>query len=259
MRKFHWIGCAALGAVLAAPTAVWAADLPPVVYEQPQPVFSGWYLRGDIGMTNQRVDKISTVDYQYNDFDVHDKDFDSGMLVGLGFGYEVNRWLRVDFTGEYRGKTEFHGYDTYPGGGSGAGAFPSGSNEYHAKKSEWLFLANAYADIGTWYGVTPFVGVGAGVVHIEISDFTDTNAPNNSSAYASDHGQWNPAFALHAGLGWQITPNLTMELAYRFLYLGDAKSGDIKKHDGTNDYDNPLKFKDITSHDVKLGMRYRFW
>jgi opacity protein-like surface antigen len=255
MRKFHWAACVALGATLIAPAAASAADLP--VYEAPAPitVFSGGYFRGDIGMTNQQVHKIDNNDYDDNDFDVHHKDFDAGMLFGLGFGYEVNNWLRVDFTGEYRGKTEFHGYDTYAAGAT----FPSGSNEYHANKSEWLFLANAYADIGTWYGVTPFVGVGAGVVHIEISDFTDTNAPNNGSAYASDHGQWNPAFALHAGLGWQITPNLTMELAYRFLYLGDARSGDIKDHNGTNDYDNPLKFKDITSHDIKLGMRYRFY
>jgi hypothetical protein len=47
-------------------------------------------------------------------------------------------------------------------------------------------------------------------------------------------------------------------LAYRYLSLGDGRSGDLIAFDGTNNFNNPMHFKDITSHDVKLGVRWAF-
>ena len=123
-------------------------------------------------------------------------------------------------------------------------------------------MANGYVDVGTWHGITPFVGAGVGLANIEISGFSDTGigvGGDPSSAYAEDHDEWNFAWALHAGVGFEITDALTLELAYRYLDLGDAESGDIIASDGTNTIDNPLEFNDITSHDVKLGVRYTFW
>ena len=40
-------------------------------------------------------------------------------------------------------RSDFYDTDGIPDNGDEA------TNEYHAKKSEWLFLANAYADLGT--------------------------------------------------------------------------------------------------------------
>jgi hypothetical protein len=37
--------------------------------------------------------------------------FDSAGIFGLGAGYRFNNWLRADVTGEYRGKSNFHGTD----------------------------------------------------------------------------------------------------------------------------------------------------
>ena len=73
------------------------------------------------------------------------------------------------------------------------------------------------------------------------------------------HDQWNFAWALYAGLGFEITDALTLELAYRYLDMGDGRSGDLIAYDGTNNIDNPMEFNDITSHDVRLGFRYAFW
>ena len=38
----------------------------------------------------------------------------------------------------------------------------------HSSYSAWLLLANAYADIGTWYGFTPYVGAGIGGAHVQL-------------------------------------------------------------------------------------------
>jgi opacity protein-like surface antigen len=75
-------------------------------------------------------------------------------------------------------------------------------------------------------------------------------------AYGPSASRWNLAWALHAGLGFQVSKNLTVEAAYRYLDLGDAASGDLVTYTGTNTVNNPMEFRDLVSHDIKLGIRY---
>ncbi|MFL9827448.1 outer membrane protein [Rhodoplanes sp. SY1] len=246
-------------AVLLTMNAAGAADLPlapppvPVVQE-----FSGWYLRGDIGFSNQQVKSLNNALYQVPPNQtvttVH-KDFDAAPFFGLGFGYQFNSWFRADVIGEYRGKANFHGYDNILLNGNYY------NDTYTASKSEWLVMANAYIDLGTWWCVTPFVGAGIGASYNQISNFMDhgmhnVGGPNVGLAYAADAGKWNFAWALHAGLAYKVTPGFTIELAYRYLNLGDAASGDLITYTGVNSVYNPMEFNDITSHDLKVGMRW---
>jgi opacity protein-like surface antigen len=177
------------------------------------------------------------------------------MLFGLGIGYRHNSWFRWDLIGEYRGETGFHGFDTW------TDATPDDRfNNYTAKKSEWLLMWNAYLDLGTWKGITPFVGAGIGASRVTIHSFRDAGIAETTllptMAYANAASKWNLAWALHAGLAYDVTPNFTIELAYRYIDLGDGRSGDIIGCDGTNAIYNPRHFKHSTSHDVKLGVRW---
>jgi opacity protein-like surface antigen len=174
------------------------------------------------------------------------------MTYGLGFGYQFNSWLRADVTGEYRGGTEFHGLDIVSVGG-----VINGTDEYRAVKSEWLFMANAYADLGTWWCFTPFVGAGVGFTRTTFSNFLDVNTANNGVAFAPDASKYSLAWALHAGVGYQVNRNVTVELAYRYLDLGDGRSGDIQTFTGINNVNNPMEFRGLTSHDIKLGVRFQ--
>ncbi len=72
----------------------------------------------------------------------------------------ANNWFRTDVTGEYRGKANFHGLDIVR---TTTGA--SLTDKYTGSKSEWLVLANVYADLGTWYSFTPFIGAGVGAAY----------------------------------------------------------------------------------------------
>src|ERR1044072_2609273 len=88
-----------------------AADLAPIVKAPPPPVaaFGGWYLRGDIGFSNERVHDIrfvavdGSVPVQNN----LTSGFDSAGVFDLGIGYQFNSWLRADVTGQFRGKAHF--------------------------------------------------------------------------------------------------------------------------------------------------------
>lgn len=252
LTRFRTALAACALAVTAVPAV--AADLEYEPAPLPKDVLRGWYLRGDIGYSNQRVDSLDNALYAtYDSVDNIYKDFDSTPFFAAGVGYRWNHWLRTDVTGEYRGKSDFDGLDIATTGGN------SIPDQYTAKKSEWVALVNAYLDLGTWHGITPFVGAGVGAANVKISDFTDVGTSVGSVAYGADHDEWNFAWALYAGVGYEITPALTLELAYRYLDVGDARSGDLIAFDGTNNIDNPFHFKDITSHDLKVGMRYTFW
>lgn len=242
----------------AAHSGARAADLPlPPVVPPPieEYVASGWYLRGDIGMTNQSVSKMHQrfEDVVSEKFDYRNKSFDSSPLFGIGVGYQFNSWLRADITAEYRARANLH-----------ATAFgDKGSiDDFHGSKSEFTTLANLYLDLGTWYHITPFIGAGVGASYNRIHDFYDMCAAGscagNITAVADGTGtKWSLAWALHAGLAYQVTPSLSIELAYRYLNLGDAQSGYFHNvNPALSVAPGPYQFKDLTSHDLKLGIRW---
>jgi opacity protein-like surface antigen len=249
----------AAGAATLLSQAAFAADMaiapppyaPPVVED-----FGGWYLRGDIGFSNQRVDRLNNALDATLTSSVQTNNFNTAGIFGLGVGYKFNNWFRADVTGEYRGNSQFFGKDvnTFAGG--------VGTDTYHGSKSEWVVLGNAYVDLGTWWCITPFIGAGVGGARVSINNFTDAGITNiggiasPSVAFGDNVSKWNFAWAAHAGLAYKVTPSFTVELAYRYLDMGDGLTGDLRTFDGTNGINNPTTFKNITSHDLKLGVRW---
>jgi opacity protein-like surface antigen len=246
-----------------------AADMPtPYIPEQPAPQYGGWYLRGYIGMTNQFYDGL-----EYAGFDdpayfgwLDTGGFGASPLYGVGIGYQLSNWFRFDVTGEYRGKAPFSAMDIYdtsdnpPDFGNGD---PTdwGTNHYEGFKSEWLFLANGYIDIGNYYGFTPYIGAGIGMSRNTISDFTDTNVIQGGGGYADAASVWSFAWALHAGLAFRVTQNFIVDLGYSYTHLGNARTGILTNLDpmiGCGSVCEPVTFKNIGSHDVKIGFRYMF-
>ena len=113
----------AAGAVTLMSSAAFAADMPiapPPMSYAPPPVedFGGWYLRGDIGFSNQRVNRLNNALDSTLTSSVQTNNFNSAGIFGLGVGYKVNNWFRADVTGEYRGNSQFFGTDrnTFVGG-----------------------------------------------------------------------------------------------------------------------------------------------
>jgi opacity protein-like surface antigen len=250
---------AAVAALIS--TIASAADMPslPPVYAPPiEESAAGWYLRGDIGMTNQSFKKLHQRLYDTPGTTVvpTGMGWDSATFWGLGVGYKFNDWFRADVTGEFRGKANFHGSDAvFFNGGQGV-------DNYHGSKSEWVFMANAYVDLGTWWCITPYVGAGVGVANVKISGFRDDGfnyiggVLNNSTAYAADAGKWNFAWSLQTGLTYQVTRSMAIDLGYRYIDLGNATTGPTRAFDGSFSNGGPFTFNHITSHDLKLGVRW---
>ena len=247
-------------AVIASFAAVGVAHSADLTVPPLAPVadFSGWYLRGDIGFSNQQVGSLFNQNYsRYDSVTNVDKGFDAAPIFGLGVGYNINNWFRVDVTGEYRGKANFHGFDV----GFTSVAGPAGNNfwpdRYTASKYEWTFLFNGYVDLGTWYGITPFLGAGLGFSRNTITNFGDVNIAVLGDSHGSDASKWNFAWALYAGVGYRLSEAATIELAYRYIDLGKATTGTMVDYTFAG-IDTPFQFNHLTSQDVRLGLRYNF-
>jgi opacity protein-like surface antigen len=281
MRSVKYLVAAGAASLLSS--AAFAADMPSIMppppqqyYAPPAQDFGGWYLRGDIGMTNTRGKLDNSLLYPTaQSLQQVGQGFSGGTSFGVGVGYQFNSWFRADITGEYRSKVNFTGTDYSmkvlpPGivGGGNATQVPF-ADSYNGGVSSWVGLVNAYADLGTWWCLTPFVGVGVGGAYNKTSGFSDlgTSAPtyftgtaNRADAgalyNAAGAGKFNFAWALHAGVAYKVTNNFTVELAYRYLDMGTAVQGFGSSFDGTNAGPSSFQFRDLTSQDVKIGVRW---
>ena len=274
------------GAVIGMTSLAQAADLlPPPPPMEPPPVaapeFTGWYLRGDVGVAVQNSQTTLAINPNpliglpadaFNSF--YNPTISASELFDVGVGYQINNWLRFDVTGEYRGGAHFQALEQV--------AIPSigyqNADFYRGDLSSIIGLVNGYVDIGTWYGITPFVGAGVGVAQNKLSGVTDAGGftyPGNglgfpTGGYFSDASKTSFAWALMAGLDFNVTQNLKLELGYRYLDYGKFTSGGSHCFNGTGANGgfsvancggsaNVLSStKDLTSSDFRLGLRWAF-
>jgi opacity protein-like surface antigen len=244
--------------LVAAPlSAVKAADLgpPPEPMAVPAPApataccAGGLYLKGFLGFSNQQADDFHNDLIRDGDFEIVSHEFDSAPFAGLGVGYRHSKKFRFDLTGEFRGRSKFRGLDF--------NRDENTTNEYNGFKSEWLFLANGYWDITTFKGMTPYVGAGVGIVNVGLDDFQDINQINGGLHWAEDGNEWNFAWALHAGMAYDISDALTLDMGYRYVNMGDGKTGTFTTFDST-DSPGPITVEDIDSHDIMVGLRWNW-
>lgn len=220
--------------VLMASTAVFlsvagmasAADYdPPIFIEQapeyvPVEVGSGWYLRGDVTYV---VDKPL---YDFEEFGLSTRNRRFGGSAGVG--YNFTDLLRGDVNVGYVAGDEL----TFPA------AIGGGDFDYKA----WYGMANGYLDLGTVAGFTPYVGAGIGVLH---SRYSFENA-----GVALSENSYDLAYALNAGLAYQVSDNLQLDVGYQYLMSPKAEY----LNTDTLLIDDGVKY-----HQVKVGLRYDLW
>jgi opacity protein-like surface antigen len=263
VRSFSSIAATAIIAAstgLLAALPAGAADLPAppkVVYDPAPPVAigGGWYLRGDIGVTQQQFRKLTHAELDLLPHTWIDKGhFKPAAVIGIGAGYQFNSWFRADVTGEYRTKSTLRAIDSFPINAPPLGA---NTNYFTVDKEEWVGLANAYLDLGTWGGLTPYVGAGLGFATIRVSNFRDYNVGSNFAATAPTGTRTNFAWALHAGFGYQFSDRWMMDVSYRYLNMGNGQTGGPPRAPGAaNTTTQPWVLRNIHSHDVRIGMRW---
>jgi opacity protein-like surface antigen len=200
--------------------AVAADYAPPIFVEEAAPwvpveIGSGWYLRGDV-----------TYNLDEPLYDFEDGEFELSRVGGsLGFGYHFNDLFRSDLTVSYLG-------------GDSRGVADVDAASY----SQWNGMANAYVDLGTVAGFTPYVGAGAGLTY--------TRQEIDTALFDYTDRQYNFSYALMAGLSYQATKNVSVDVGYQFLDTPGLERVDP---------DTFAVSEGQKQHLVKVGLRYDLW
>jgi opacity protein-like surface antigen len=236
----------AMFGALVSPAAN-AADMPfaaqPLtpVNEQPVEWGTGWYLRGQVGAADNSLSTIDGV--------VLSRNFPSNWTAGLGGGYQYNTWFRTDVTVDYQFLYDRNGVQNVfmP---CFAGAGLTACSPLVSNKAESLaILGNAYLDLGNWWGITPYVGVGAGVDVLRQraqvgwipAGIPYTWGPSYSGYYLRF------AYAGMVGLTYDLTSHIKIDLGYRWINLGKIEGFDL--------YNNRFS-RNLYSNQVRIGLHY---
>lgn len=250
-------GIAGIAAVTAS--AAMAADLPRRILP-PVPELDTtetWYLRGDVGYTHY---KRPEADFTAGSFagNMTNENFGDSAVVGVGIGYRFSPMFRADVTLDHRFYARFKGLPS--GDGLAVGSV---LDKGRLQSSTLMF--NAYADLGTYNGFTPYVGAGIGVARNVLGNYTRTatTAPSfdpdtgeaipggTVSTRLSGDDDYRFAWALMAGVGYQLSSSFTLDLGYRYISLGDVKTGGYDSGAGAD-------VESIGAHEIRLGVRYAF-
>lgn len=238
------IGIAALGAALAvgAGGAARAADMPfapalePPPVEQPVLFGTGWYIRGDLGAardTQLLIDGLATP---------RSRSFPNAWTLGLGAGYKYNSWLRTDLTFDWRQPETAQGSSSIAGGC----LFVPGCVGWASNRlTSMQLMGNVYFDLGTWAGVTPYVGAGIGMSTVE--QRMKVTPGGGWWMFSPQQTTRNLALAGLGGLSYAVTPNLTADLGYRYLYMGRVPV--ITSY-------GALTRQKYDTHEIRVGLRY---
>ncbi|MER9575118.1 porin family protein [Mesorhizobium sp. M0189] len=253
---FNTARMALLAALFAGVGPAFAADFvePPVVEEAPPPIayeppaeYGGWYIRGDI---DYHWSKFRGGDYITYGPPPGTGTFDSGKLksafsAGAGVGYQIDRHFRTDLTADWMSKSTFRG--------STSGICLDGDPCTSVDTSSYtalLLLANAYVDIGTWHGITPYVGAGIGGAWVKWD--TLHNSDEDGEFFHRGGKGWRFAYAAMVGASYCLTDRVKLDVGYRYSHINGGKMFDFGSGVGPG-YDDG-----INVHEVRGGLRYQF-
>jgi len=237
----------ALAAALL-PAAAVAADYDPPIYVDEAPEYtpvevgSGWYLRGDLAYLPER-------DYRQIDFGltpVTFSDNEDPLFASIGAGYHFNDYLRAELNfGYLPGQKVSASY-----GDGTVSAAASLSN--HA----WTGILNGYVDLGTYVGLTPYIGAGIGLYqsnHKIDASYADAGNPADNFVLSDKETHYSFAYTLNAGVAYQISKNLQLDVGYQYLSAPDAEYQTMQ---ALNSY---TLEKGLDYHQIKVGLRYDLW
>lgn len=263
----------------------------------PVEIGSGWYIRGDVGYSKGSQTGGSYLTYDDLDPDPllvangystegYDKfNFKSAKELSFGVGYTFNSILRADITANYS-KRNVNGSDFYAGYLNDAGdrvvcgnVLPAASflNAVGCRTTDTTgvsaieVMANAYADLGTYSGFTPYVGAGVGVTRLKFNSLTNSSSCVDPAGLAipgcgaptdvhSGEVSTRLSYALMAGTAYNLSKNLKLDVGYRYSAI---QGGNMFGFDASTKAVGASGVQGthgtLSTHQIKAGLRYEIW
>lgn len=219
-----------------------------------------WYGRVDFGYSS--FDKPNAVLTGVDDY--IGTRIDDTWSFGGGIGRYLSCNLRADLTIDRRYQSDVSG--------TNANIYSPVYGRQSWGYESTAYLANLYYDFDTRSRFTPYVGVGVGFAHNQFTrgrgvvgaaaSFNTSTGPiptgtaGNPIAVAGDESI-HAAAALMTGFSVALRDRLSLDAGYRFLYLGQNKTG--QSTDPTaGTVGGKITVDSIHAHEVRVGLRYDF-
>ncbi len=255
--KFRGAFLAGTAAILLSSASAMAADLGGmkggsikdgyVPVETHHGRLSGLYLRGDFAWASQDLGAI----YEPPAYDLHSTSISSTTSWGAGIGYYFSKNVRADFTLDWRREADVRGTV------SDINATVQGERQFGIKSMVGLF--NVYYDFDIRSHFTPYIGVGLGFARNTTTHGTVAVTCGTCTAEFEGATEWNAAAALMAGFSARLHDRLHLDAGYRFLYMGNAHTGDINVVCASvctsGSSADPI-VSDLSAHEVRVGLRW---
>lgn len=226
----------------------------PVPAPIPVPIYHGtWYLRGDIGVSFANDPDISTtgaigtgggISYQPA---WYDSDFGTDATYGIGVGYNWSARIRTDVTVDYNPEGEVKIVNTTP---------PGGGIGWIDDKTTWdgvVTLFNAYWDMGTHSGFTPYLGAGIGFSWNQLRRVHESTA-TGGGIFAQGADKMHDitlAYALTAGVSYDMGRSTYLDFNYRYVWI---EGTDAEMAVGRTNH--TVSIGDLSEHQLRAGIRY---
>lgn len=153
--------------------------------------------------------------------------YNPGFALSGVAGYEFGNGLRLEGEANYRQASMDKVYVAGLTGNISSDVWSVG------------MMANAYFDIKNSSPVTPYFGGGIGFANVNVGDGTINGIRVWSKADDTVF-----AYQVAVGAGFDVTKELTLDLGYKYYGTQDPKFG--------------LAKADYSSHNLMVGLRYRF-
>jgi opacity protein-like surface antigen len=241
-------------------------DAPEVTISAAQSGNQGFYIRSDLGYSgwaDEGEPTLRVFDPVAGTSDTasfDDARFGEPFSGALGVGYQFNDMIRTDLTGDYfSDRFDGSGKADFACAGEAVGTSCAGSA--HGDYKAAGIMANGYVDIATLAGFTPYLGAGLGVTRLSWSDVSLTTecvpggvaCSGAAAATQSLNGDssWRFTYALMAGVSYDVTEKLKLDLSYRYSQIADGNMFGGADIDGFDD--------GLARHEIRAGLRLSLW
>ena len=127
--------------------------------------------------------------------------------------------------------------------------FNSGSSSEGRINAAGVML-NSYLELPVDFPVKPYINAGAGMAHIKARFRNKTDTESSTVSFSDNHFAWQ----VGAGIGYEVTSELAIDLGYRFISYGKL---DKKIYDDASNEIGTIR-ADAKAYNAYIGLRYSF-